>query len=139
MNYYELMIQSIMCLLYCITVPQAYSSNEISNYIKCFLQSVDLFEEYSDVISTGPNNVWFSRGNFLSLLNLPDQIEKFGSVRLYWEGCCERHIQYVKPLMKNMRNSTSYLQIKFHQLQQYNMLEHMTDVVQPISSSAMTY
>ena len=139
MMYYELMIQSIMCLIYRIMAPDAHSSNEISNYIKCFLQSVDKFEEYSDVISTGPNNVWFSRGNFLSLLNLPDQIEQFGSVRLYWEGCCERHIQYVKPLMKNMRNSTSYLQIKFHQLQQDNMLKHMTDVVQTNISAPMTY
>ena len=41
--------------------------------------------------------------------------------------------------MKNMRNSTSYLQIKFHQLQQENMLKHMTDVVQTNISAPMTY
>ena len=139
-NYYELMIQSLMCLIYRIMAPEAYSSNEIGNYIKCFLESVHQFEEYSDVLShESPEPIWFKRGNFFSLLNLLDQIEKFGSVWLYWEGCCERHIQYVKPLMKNMRNSTSYLQIKFHQLQQYNMLEHMTDVVKPISPAAKTY
>ena len=139
-NYYELMIQSLMCLIYRIMAPEAYSSNEIGNYIKCFLQSVYQFDEYSDVLSRESSEpVWFKRGNFLSLLNLPDQIKQIGSVWLYWEGCCERHIQYVKPLMKNMRNSTSYLQIKFHQLQQYDILEHMIDVVQPIASVAKTY
>ena len=55
---------------------------------------------------------WFAKGNFLSLLNLTDQINTFGHIRNYWEGSRERYIQLVKPFMKNNRNTASYLQIQ---------------------------
>ena len=90
--------------------PSNCDTTTIDNYIKCFLQSVHHFEQYSEIFDQKNSFMWFDRGNFVSLLNLPDQIEQFGSVRLYWEGSCERYIQYVKPLMKNMRNTTSYLE-----------------------------
>ena len=73
--------------------------------------------------------MWYSRGNFLSLLNLPDQIKQFGSIRFYWEGTCERYIQYVKPLMTNMRNTPTYLAKQFHTLQQKNMMDHIMETV----------
>ena len=126
--YYDLMIQSLMCMIYRLMSPHQVSEDIIMNYIKCFLQSVHHFEDYSN---TGSNNMsWFARGNFLSLLNLPDQMKQFGSLRWYWEGSRERHIQYVKPLMKNMRNTVSYLKHQFHKMQQSNNLEHIADMVQ---------
>ena len=129
-HYYELMIQSVMCVIYHIMSPSNCDTTTIDNYIKCFLQSVHYFEAYSNVYEQNESSfIWYSRGNFLSLLNLPDQIERFGSVRLYWEGSCERHIQYVKPLMTNMRDTTSYLALQLHKLQQTNMLEHMMDTI----------
>ena len=122
------MIQSLMCMIYRLMSPHQVSEDIILNYIKCFLQSVHHFEDYSN---TGSNNMsWFARSNFLSLLNLPDQIKQFGSLRWYWEGSRERHIQYVKPLMKNMRNTVSYLKHQFYKMQQSNNLEHIADMVQ---------
>ena len=38
-----------------------------------------------------------------------------------------------------MCNSTFYLQIKFHQLQQGNMLKHMIDIAQTNISAPLTY
>ena len=128
-NYFELMIQSLMCLVYNIMTPYTTDLITLDNYIKCFLQSVHYFETYSNMASRSTSSyIWFSRGNFLSLLNLPDQIEQFGSIRLYWEGTSERYIQYVKPLMKNIRNTTSYLAIQFHNLQQSNTLNHISEL-----------
>ena len=128
-NYFDLMIQSLMCLVYNIMTPYTSDPIAVNNYIKLLLQSVHYFETYSNIFSTNPSSyIWFSRGNFLSLLNLPEQIKQFGSVRLYWEGTCERYIQYVKPLMKNMRNTTSYLAIQLHNLQQSNTLNHISEL-----------
>ena len=123
------MIQNTMCLVYHIMSPFKNNTTTIENYIKVLLQSVHHFEEYSNIFATNAPFMWYSRGNFLSLLNLPDQIKQFGSIRLYWEGSCERHIQYVKPLMTNMRNTPTYLAKQFHTLQQTNMIDHMMDVV----------
>ena len=76
---------------------------------------------------------------FLSILNLPDQIEQFGSVRLYWEGSNERHIQYSKRLMKNMRNTASYLATQLHKLQQTNMLDYMMECITESKQYAPKY
>ena len=100
-NYFELMIQSLICNVYNIMTTCTTDLKTLDNHIKCFLQSVHYFEQYSNIFKTDITSyVWFSRGNFLSLLDLPDQIKQFGGVRLYWEGTSERYIQYVKPLMK---------------------------------------
>ena len=39
---------------------------------------------------------WANTGNFPTLLNLGSQIDRFGPVRLYWEGTRERYIQELK-------------------------------------------
>lgn len=129
MVYFKLMIQSTMCLVYHLMSPFGNDITTIDNYIKIWLQSVHHFEEYSNIFETNAPFMWYKRGNFLSLLNLPDQIKQFGSIRFYWEGTCERYIQYVKPLMKNMRNTPTYLAKQFHTLQQKNMMDHMMEAV----------
>ena len=111
--YFDLMIQSTMCFVYHIMSPFEIDTITIENYIKVFLQSVHHFEEYSNIFEYNAPFIWYSRGNFLSLLNLPDQIKQFGSIRLYWEGSCERNIQYVKPLMTNIQNTPTYLAKRF--------------------------
>ena len=139
MVYFKLMIQSMMCFVYHIMSPFEINMTTIDNYIKCFLQSVHHFEEYSNIFKPDAPFMWYSRGIFLSLLNLPDQIEQFGSIRLYWEGSCERHIQYIKPLMTNMRNTSTYLALQLHKLQQANMLDHMMDYISDNKKHMQTY
>ena len=66
---------------------------------------------------------WESKSNFVSLLNLPLQIESYGPVRHYWEGDRERDIQLIKPLIKCMRKTDSYFKIKMRDLQLHHTLE----------------
>ena len=49
-NYFELMIQSLMCLVYNIMTPYTQDIVTLDNYIKCFLQSVHYFETYSNIV-----------------------------------------------------------------------------------------
>ncbi|EJK68844.1 hypothetical protein THAOC_09946 [Thalassiosira oceanica] len=59
------------------------------------------------------DKMWASKGNFLSLLNLPKQIELYGPVRWYWEGSSEAHIHEIKPhLVENLRKTPSYFAAK---------------------------
>ena len=85
MNYYDLMIQSVMCLIYHVMSPSNCNTKTTDNYIKCVLQSVHNFEEYRKIFEHKNSFMWFDCGNFVSLLNFSDHIEQFGSVRLYWE------------------------------------------------------
>ena len=67
-----------------------------THYIKCFSSACDLFENVAYIMDDA-NPMWYSKGNFLSLLNLPSQIKEFGSLRNFWEGSRERSIQQIKP------------------------------------------
>ena len=60
--------------------------------------------------------MWLSCANIISLLNCPGQIERYGHVRLYWEGNRERYIQMIKPLLKNMRTTLSFRLLKLDEL-----------------------
>ena len=73
----------------------------------------------------GDDNVpfWYKKINFVSLLNLPNQIRLFGPVYLHWEGVKERYIQFVKPILKNKRRSVTYLCTKFQQILQNNAID----------------
>ena len=76
-----------------------------------FLSACDVFENKAYVMN-GDDAIWYSKGNFLSLLNLPSQITQFGSLRLFWEGSRERSIQQIKPFLLNIRHTTSYFKTK---------------------------
>ena len=72
--------------------------------------------------------MWYNRGNFLSLLNLPSQISNFGSLRHYWEGSRERYIQIIKPFMRNMRQTDSFLSTKMVQIYTKNILNNFLEL-----------
>ena len=109
---FEFMIQTCICFISRIMSNTEVSIYEIDDYIKLFLTSVHNFEVRTYVQDSNRDYSWFAKGNFLSLLNLTDQINTFGHIRNYWEGSRERYIQLVKPFMKNNRNTASYLQIQ---------------------------
>ena len=89
--------------------------DDTSDHIKKFLSVCHIFETYT-YTQQDQVPVWYSKGNFISLMNLPDQIKQFGPVYLHWEGVRERFIQVAKPLMKNMRTSLTYLCIKLQEI-----------------------
>ena len=130
----EGMIQSGLCLISYIMSRHNNDPKPIMEYTKLFLSCVDKFETKVYVI-TSIQPIWRSRGNFLSLLNLPLQQEYFGNVRNFWEGERERYIQHIKPLLSNLRHSTSFLLTKVERLYQLNALDYVIRTI-PNSMSA---
>ena len=108
---HEAMIQALLCFVSRVMCNERMSRDIILDYIKCFLSLCDLFESTAYIMHEN-DAMWFAKGNFLSLLNLPDQIHKFGNLRLYWEGSRERSIQQIKPYLINMRQTSSYFKTK---------------------------
>ena len=108
---HECMIQAMLCFISRLMSNVPIDSDIQMHYIKLFLSACDAFENKAYVMN-GDDHMWFSKGNFLSLLNLPSQISKFGSVRLFWEGSRERSIQQIKPFLINIRQTSSYFKTK---------------------------
>ena len=78
----EGMIQSAVCLISYIMSKHNNDPKPLQEYTKLFLSCVDKFEA-AIYVANGATPIWKSRGNFLSLLNLPLQQEYFGNVRLF--------------------------------------------------------
>ena len=72
----------MICLVYHIMLPFKKKASTIDNYIKC-LRGADHFEDYRNIFAPNAPLMWYLRSNFLSLLNLPNQIKQFGSVKFY--------------------------------------------------------
>ena len=70
------------------------STHKIRYLIEIFLGSCHKFDTIFGLNDT-TTPFWFRKSNFVSLLNLPAQIEKFGPAYLYWEGVKERYIDSV--------------------------------------------
>ena len=120
----EGMIQSGLCLISFIMSKHNNDPNPLQEYTKLFLSCVDEF--YTNVyILNSSTPIWKSRGNFLSLLNLPLQQAYFGNVRYFWEGERERYIQQVKPLLSQLRHSTSFLVTKLERLYQFAAIDYV--------------
>jgi len=123
--FFNFMIQSYQCMVSRLMSPsRSVSFSELDCHIKIFLSSVHWFDKicYPDMDSR--NLLWYSNSNFLSLLNLPDQIERFGKIRNYYEGKDEKTIQYVKPLMQQNRSTGTFLQLQLERLYRNNVLQN---------------
>ena len=66
----------------------ATPTNTLLLHIKVFLTCC-----YRFGVSIG-NQFMANKGNYFCLLNLPDQIKRFGSIRLYWDGNKEHSSEY---------------------------------------------
>ena len=108
---HECMIQAMLSFISRLMCNDAIDMETLMEHIKIFLSACDAFESRAYLMN-GDDFMWFSKGNFLSLLNLPSQISKFGRVRLYWEGSRERSIQQIKPFLINIRQTSSYFKTK---------------------------
>lgn len=74
--------------------------------IRCFLSNyAKLDSSIHTTTTTVPS--WISHYNFMSLLNLPEQVSKFGPVRNYWEGGMvgEGYLRSVKREIKSGLNN----------------------------------
>ena len=134
---FELLHHTCLCMISRLMTPNSVPKKEVDDYIKIFLSILDIGERLIFTESAS-DMFWYQRSNFLSLLNLPDQIERFGSVRNYWEGSRERFIQFIKPLMKSTRESTSYLKIQFEKLNKGQLINNLYKEVN-VESEAIRY
>ena len=123
---HECLIQALLCFISRVMSEEDLEENELLDYIKCFLSTCDLFENVAFKL-TDVDPFWLKKGNFLSLLNLPSQIKKFGNIRYYWEGSRERSIQQIKPFLINIRSTASYYKTKLAQMYVSQTLKQMCD------------
>ena len=77
---------------------------QVEREIKIYLTNLDNFEvgintEQKKAKSAIQNKIWFKKYNFLSLLNIPDIMHKYGPLINLWEGSNqgEVYLQYAKP------------------------------------------
>ena len=122
MKDFESMLLAWCCLISRLTTKKEVSRDEIDIYVKIFLFLFKTFEEKTFATDAG-NFMWYNRGNFVSLLNLPNQIYEFGSLRYYQEGSRERFIQLVKPFMKNIKGTSSFISLQMSKLYTNNALK----------------
>ena len=99
-----LIISAYSCISHIMTMVPVESSI-IDDSVKILLSC------WHEMSSDKENPSWF-RGNIVSFINFKSQIDRYGSIRYYWEGNRERFIQTVKPFLKNMRKTDSYLDKK---------------------------
>ncbi len=65
------------------------------------------------------------------MLNIPSQVEEFGPLRLYWDGNNEHFVQNPKKVIKNLRQTESYLTSKMTTMNKLNMIGYNQDIVNP--------
>ena len=121
---YQATLQCALALISRLMQHDVDHYEQLENYIKLFLSTCHYYEV---AIGFGDKRepTWYSKSNFVSLLNLPDQVHQFGPVYLHWDGVNERYIQHVKPLLKHMRTSISYLSTKLQRLHRNSAMEHI--------------
>ena len=95
----------------------------IDDYVKLFLSACNAFCNVTQKESV--SGFWSGKANFISLLNLYEQVKHFGPLRQYWEGIQERFIQHVKPLLSNIRSTQGYFDAKLNQHHQHMALAYM--------------
>ena len=127
MKAFDYVIESWSCLISRLMTRAEVNTVDIDLYLKIFLRFFHNFEDISEV--GGQSYLWTRRGNFLSLLNLPKQIEQFGHIANYWEGINERHIQVIKPFIQRMRTTSSFLTTKMTHMYNQKAINEMYNVI----------
>jgi len=82
----------------------------IDVHVKLCLSCCDRFGKSNQEKGTKP--FVSTKGNYLSRMNLAEQVAEFGSLRWYWDGTRERYIQTVKTDLVVIRCSESYFNTK---------------------------
>ena len=128
---HEIMIQSLICFVSRLMHDNETDTSELMEYLKLFLSSCDMFEHVvfnmKDKDMKDKDPFWYKKGNFLSLLNLPSQIEYFGSLKNFWEGSRERSIQQIKPYLIKMRLTSSFYKKKLQRMYTTQTLQNICD------------
>ena len=111
---FKCLTMCLYCLLSRVLCPEEIKRDEFEDVIKFLMISAQAFSK----VFYKEGTFWETKPNWWSLINLVDQVETFGKLRLYWEGRYERYIQYVKPLLLQSRKTDTFLDLKLKTLHQ---------------------
>ena len=100
------LIQALFVLISMLMSTRNVIGQVIDEHVKLFLSTCHRFCRSYFQKNTTP--FWANTGNFPTLLCLGEQIDRFGPVRLYWEGTRERYIQELKKHLVGMRRTPEY-------------------------------
>ncbi len=106
-NKYMCMVQSMYVMIAHLMSWGPTSTSKMTQLVKLFLDCCHQFCK-----STYDNSItpfWLSKGNYVTLLNLPEQIECFGPLRDYWEGTQEWYVHLIKQTLLILCKSQSYM------------------------------
>lgn len=77
----------------------------VGDYIKVFLYEIT--EAQKSYITKPENLSYLTTGNFLSMLNLEENLSMFGPLRFFWDALDEKNVQKVKRAWPNVNMSSS--------------------------------
>ena len=123
----ERLLQSLFAVMSRLFTLTPVCIGEIDDHIKLFLSCCHDFSLFHR-----KDLFWCSKSNFVSLLNLPDQIDYFGALRLHWEGDREHFVQTPKRHLKTMRRTETFLQSKLGYL---HKLANLNNILESLSSN----
>lgn len=109
-NVYSAMISLLMRL-------EPVDAEDLDEHIKLFLSCVIDYER-SLKGTNRYESIVFTKGNFLSMLNLSEQLLYLGQSRLIWEGNSEFYISKIKDDIDHVRQSYTFFERKLRKHQQ---------------------
>ena len=114
------LLQALFVLISMLMSTRNVIGQVVEEHVKFFLSTCHRFcRSYFQKNSTP---FWANTGNFPTLLCLGDQINRFGPVRLYWEGTRERYIQELKKHLVGMRRNPEYFSGKLCLMYRTNVM-----------------
>ena len=130
------LVNALYVMIALLMTPRYIHSDFIEMHIKIFLNCCHALCTCTQ--DTSISEFWETKYNFISLLNLPQQIADFGSLRFYWEGNRERFIQSVKKVLDSLRKTQTYLQSKLtllHKLTTLEWMQHRLENIQTFNEA----
>ena len=126
---YMCMVYSMYVMISHLMSQRQTSSQQQLQHIKLFLDCCHQFCKATNDETITP--FWLPKGNYVTLLNLPEQIERFGPLRNYWEGTREWYIHLIKRQLTNMRRTYTFMSSKLTEVHQCNVLDWIMHNLNP--------
>jgi hypothetical protein len=80
---------------------------EVLHYVKVLLKEVTTLQETYIAPTKRKEFAYLSTGNFLSMLNLEENLRMFGPIRNFWDAIDEKVVQRIKQAFTNVNMSSA--------------------------------
>ena len=122
---FNVLVSATHCMIAHLMTRQPVAHSTTNNLVKLFLSACSKFAKIS--LNSENINFWYKKGNFISLLNLADQIQHYGPLRNYYEATRESFIQQIKPTLATIRYTDGYFEAKMLQHHRKMALDYVND------------